>query len=125
MNGVRLTLSGRLFGHRKRETTAINAHLNDGAYRDAAAQAAAVTARTMGHRVESSPLPDEAEHSDTLLAVPEFVGPAKDAGLSHSDWYDSGARRAKRGFSGAREGISMRLLLRLGSIPARIAGITP
>ena len=41
-------------------------HMNDGALRDAAAQAAAVTARTMGYRVESSPLPDEAEHSDTL-----------------------------------------------------------
>ena len=83
MSGVGLTLSGRMLGHRKRETTAIDAHLNDGALRDAAAQAAAVTARTMGPRVESSPLPDEAEHSDTLAAVPEFsgpVGPATDAG---------------------------------------------
>ena len=79
MHGVGLTLLGRMLGHRKRETTAINAHLNDGALRDAAAQAADVTARTMGYRVESSPLPDEAEHSDTLSAVPEFVGPATDA----------------------------------------------
>ena len=69
-----------MLGHRKRETTAINAHLNNGALRDAAAQAAAVTARTMGYGAESSLLPDEAEHSDTLLAVPECVGPATDAG---------------------------------------------
>ena len=114
-----------MLGHRKRETTAINAHLNDGALRDAAAQAAAVTARTMGYRVESSPMPDAAEHSDTLSAVPEFVGPATDAGAVPVSWNDSGARCAKRDSPGAREGISMLLLLRLGPIPAKIAGITP
>ena len=43
--------------------------------RDATVQGAAVTARTMGYRMESSPLPDEEERSDTLLAVPELVGP--------------------------------------------------
>ena len=48
MNGAGLTTVGRLLGHRQRETTAIYAHLNDGALRDAVAQAAAVIARTMG-----------------------------------------------------------------------------
>ena len=54
MNGV-----GRLLGHRHRETTAIYAHLDDGALRDAAAQTAGVIARAMGYRVESPPLPEE------------------------------------------------------------------
>ncbi len=53
MNGVGLTTVGRLLGPRKRETTAICAHLDDGALRDAAAQAAAVIARTMGCRAEA------------------------------------------------------------------------
>ena len=75
MNGVGLTTVGRLLGHRQRETTAIYAHLNDGALHDAVAQAAAVIARTMGYRVESSPMPDEAEHSDTL-AQPWSSSPA-------------------------------------------------
>ncbi len=72
MNGVGLTTVGRLLGHRKRETTAIYAHLDDGALRVAAAQAAAVIARAMGYRAEAPPLPDEAEHGDILSAVPEF-----------------------------------------------------
>ena len=42
MNGVGLTTVGRLLGHRRRETTAIYAHLDDGALQDAAAQAAAI-----------------------------------------------------------------------------------
>ena len=50
MNGVGLTPVGRLLGHRKRETTAIYAHLDDGALQLAAAQAAAIIARAMGYR---------------------------------------------------------------------------
>ncbi len=72
MNGVGLTTVGRLLGHRKRETTAIYAHLDDGALRDAAAQAAAVIARAMGYRAEAPPLPDEAKHGDVSAAVPDF-----------------------------------------------------
>ena len=34
MNGVGLTTVGRLLGHRRRETTAIYAHLDDGALQD-------------------------------------------------------------------------------------------
>ena len=66
-----LTTVGRLLGHRQRETTAIYAHLDDGALRDAAAQAAAVIARTIGYRAEALPLPDKAGHSDKLVAMPE------------------------------------------------------
>ena len=61
MNGVGLTTVGRLLGHRQRETTAIYAHLDDGALRDAAARAAAVLAKAMGYRVELPPLPKEAD----------------------------------------------------------------
>ena len=53
MNGVGLTTVGRLLGHRQRETTAIYAHLDDAALQDAAAQAAAVIARTMRFNAES------------------------------------------------------------------------
>ncbi len=77
MNGVGLTTVGRLLGHRKRETTAIYAHLDDGALRDAAAQAAAVIARAMGYRAEAAPLPDKAEHGDVLAAAPGLPGPGK------------------------------------------------
>ncbi len=45
MNGVGLATVGRLLGHRRRATTAIYAHLDDAALRDAAAQVAAVIAR--------------------------------------------------------------------------------
>ena len=71
MNGVGLSTVGRLLGHRQRETTAIYAHLDDGALRDAAAQAAAVIARAMGYRTEAPPSPDEADHSDELAAMPK------------------------------------------------------
>lgn len=47
MNGVGLTAVGKLLGHRKRATTAIYAHLDDAALRDAAAQAATAIARAM------------------------------------------------------------------------------
>ena len=64
MNGVRLTTVGRLLGHRQRETTAIYAHLDDSALRDAAPQAAAVIARAMGYRAEAPPLTAEAGETD-------------------------------------------------------------
>ena len=71
MNGVGLSTVGRLLGHRQRETTAIYAHLDDSALRDAAAQAASVIARAMGYRAEALPLPDKAGHSEKLVAMPE------------------------------------------------------
>ncbi len=52
MHGVGLTTVGLLLGHRRRETTAIYAHLDDTALQDAAAQAAAVIARAMDYRLE-------------------------------------------------------------------------
>ena len=61
MNGVGLTTVGRLLGHRKRETTAIYAHLDDSALQDAAAQAAAIIARALGYRAESPSAAGRAE----------------------------------------------------------------
>ena len=52
MNGVGLTAVGKLLGHRKRATTAIYAHLDDAALRNAATQAATVIARAMGYTAE-------------------------------------------------------------------------
>ena len=53
MNGVGLTAVGKLLGHRKRATTAIYAHLDDAALRDAATRAATVIARAMGYNAEA------------------------------------------------------------------------
>jgi hypothetical protein len=59
MNGVGLTTVGRLLGHRRRESTAIYAHLDDEALQDAAAQAADVIARAMGYRVAAPAAPED------------------------------------------------------------------
>ncbi len=80
MNGVGLTNVGRLLGHRRRETTVIYAHLDDGALRDAAAQAAPVIAPAMGYRAEPPLLPEEAEDGDTLAVKPEFSSPLRGGG---------------------------------------------
>ena len=61
MSGVGLTTVGTLLGHRRRETTAIYAHLDDAALRHAAAQAAAVIARAMGYRAEPPPLGEKCD----------------------------------------------------------------
>ena len=82
MNGVGLTTVGRLLGHRQRETTAIYAHLDDGALRAAAAQAAAVIARAMGYRTEPPPLPDQTDDVDDT------------GGGRELDWSDVTDRRA-------------------------------
>ena len=93
MNGVGLTTVGRLLGHRQRETTAIYAHLDDGALRDAATQVAAVIARAMGYRAEPPPLPDDAEDRDTPAVVPKFPKPetpTAPAGVRTPPWLRSG-----------------------------------
>ena len=93
MNGVGLTTVGRLLGHRQRETTAIYAHLDDGALRDAAAQAAAVIARAMGYRAEPPPVSDDAEDRDTPAVVPEFPKPetpSAPVGVRTPPWLRSG-----------------------------------
>ena len=64
MNGVGLTTVGRMLGHRNRETTAIYAHLDDAALRDASAQTASVIARAMNYEAEPPPFPEE-EAKDT------------------------------------------------------------
>ena len=53
VNGVGLPTVGRLLGHhRQRRTTAIYAHLDDAALRDAAAQTALVIAGAMGYKAQ-------------------------------------------------------------------------
>ena len=104
MNGVGLTTVGRLLGHRQRETT-IYAHFDDGALRDAAAQAAAVIARAMGYTAEPPPAPDDAEDSDTLAVMPEFSrprGPAAPDGVRTPLWLRS--RDTKRSDGTESEG---------------------
>ena len=71
MNGVGLTAAGKLLGHRKRATTAIYAHLDDAALRDAAAQAAAIIARAMGYRVEPLPAFQAELPRPDALAAPQ------------------------------------------------------
>lgn len=67
MNGVGLTAVGKLLGHRKHTTTAIYAHLDDAALRDAAAQAATVIARAMCYRAAPAPV---------TRAAGDWTGPA-------------------------------------------------
>ena len=77
MNGVGLTAVGKLLGHRKRATTAIYAHLDDAALRDAAAQAATVIAHAMGYRAAPPPAPDETNWEDTSEVGPGLPGPSE------------------------------------------------
>ena len=96
MNGVGLTTVGRLLGHRKRETTAIYAHLDDAALRDAAAQAAAVIARAMGYRAEPPPETGETKDGDTPTVRPEFPRPGAQTvprGQRTPLWLRSGEER--------------------------------
>ena len=48
---------GRMLGHRNQETTAIYAHLDDTALRDASAQAESVIARAMNYKAQPPPSP--------------------------------------------------------------------
>ena len=82
MNGVGLTTVGRMLGHRNRETTAIYAHLDDTALRDAAAQAASVIARAMNYEAQPPPLPEE-ETKDAPTGPPEST---ESSGLDSPGW---------------------------------------
>ena len=77
MNGVGLTTVGKPLGHRKRATTAIYAHLDDTALRDAAAQAATVIARAMGYTAALPPPLGEANRGDTSEVGRELLGPSE------------------------------------------------
>ena len=55
MNGVGLPTVGKLLGHRRLATIAINAHLDDNALQAAAEKAAGPIAEAVGFRVEASP----------------------------------------------------------------------
>ena len=76
MNGVGLTTVGRMLGHRNRETTAIYAHLDDTALRDAAAQATSVIARAMNFEAEPPPLPEEAAAKGVTTNPLELMRPS-------------------------------------------------
>ena len=76
MNGVGLTTVGQMLGHRNRETTAIYAHLDDTALRDAAAQAASAIARAMNYKVEPPPLPEETAAEGVTTDPLEFMRPS-------------------------------------------------
>ena len=80
MNGVGLTTVGRLLGHRQRETTAIYAHINDCALRDAAAQLAA--RHRAHHGIPGGVVTPCRTRRSTAIhfsAVPEFSGPVRPA----------------------------------------------
>ena len=97
MNGVGLTAVGKLLGHRKRATTAIYAHLDDAALRDAAAQAATVIARAMGYKAAPPPVPDETNNGDTPAVRPEFLRPSEQSaqlGRRRPLWLRSGDSRS-------------------------------
>ena len=72
IHGVGLPTVGRLLGHRNRRTTAIYAHLDDAALRDAAAQTALVIAEAMGFSAQS--LVDDAPDKEPvdMLHDPDF-----------------------------------------------------
>ena len=59
MNGAGLPTVGRLLGHKRRATTAINAHLDDATLQSAATRTAGVIAKAMGFRAETPPSPVE------------------------------------------------------------------
>ena len=61
MNSVGLPTVGRLLGHRRRETTAIYAHLDDAALQNAADQAAGVIAQAMRFTETAVPLSVDAD----------------------------------------------------------------
>ena len=71
INGVGLPTVGRLLGHRRHRTTAIYAHLDDAALRDAAAQTSLVIAGAM--RYKARPQSDNAsgDRHNELLRRPE------------------------------------------------------
>ena len=60
MDGVGLPTVGRLLGHRRRSTTAIYAHFDDGTLQNAADQAASVMAQAMRYRAVAPSLNVEA-----------------------------------------------------------------
>ena len=64
MNGVGLTTVGRMLGHKKRENTAIYAHLDDSTLQDAAAQVAREIARAMDFKDMAPASSKEIENAD-------------------------------------------------------------
>ena len=95
INGVGLATVGKLLGHRRRETTAIYAHLDDAALRDAADRAAGVIARHMGYKAEPPPLSDRTGGRDDperaeSVKVPTDPAPAPAGAAGNPDPNDWG-----------------------------------
>jgi len=92
MNGVGLATVGTLLGHRRRETTAIYAHLDDAALQGAAAQAAGVIARHLGYTVQAPPVSGPADAAsaggdpDGAVRDPASGGNARRVAPDPSDW---------------------------------------
>lgn len=77
INGVGLPTVGRLLGHRNRRTTAIYAHLDDAALRDAAARTALVIANAMEFSAQAS-APDKPERQfPHPIDAPDTIGPVR------------------------------------------------
>ncbi len=72
INGVGLPTVGRLLGHRQRRTTAIYAHLDDAALRDASAQTSLVIAGAMGYKARPQSDNASGDSADELLQGPEL-----------------------------------------------------
>ena len=71
INGVGLPTVGRLLGHRSHRTTAIYAHLDDAALRDAAAQTSLVIAGAMRFKAKSQSDNKSSDSDDELQHRPE------------------------------------------------------
>ena len=67
MNGVGLPTVGKMLGHCRRRTTAIYAHLDDAALRDAAAQTSLVIAGAMGYKARPQSDNASGDSHDELL----------------------------------------------------------
>ena len=89
INGVGLPTVGGLLGHRRHRTTAIYAHLDDAALRDAAAQASLVIAGAMRYKAQpqSDNASDDSDDSDDELlhrSEPEYQVGAGIQGTRHA-----------------------------------------
>ena len=102
MNGVGLPTVGRLLGHRQRDTTAIYAHLDAAALRDAAMQAATVIARAMQY-VTGPPIAPEVSMNTATAEQPDPGDPLFGLLPEPLDSIDSGSKCGHRDKTCSRE----------------------
>ena len=91
MNGVGLPTVGRLLGHRRRATTAIYAHFDDGTLQNAADQTASIIAQAMRYRAVAPVLvveagahrkPESANRVDRGSSLPYLLDPWESLGVA-------------------------------------------